>query len=96
LKWLAAEDELPDPMAGLQPPHVADKPVPVFTGQELSRLERACAGHSFEQRRDAAIIAVLRASGICLSELGRHSREQRADAVPEHPACSLESDSTSG
>jgi hypothetical protein len=28
--------------------------------------------------------------------LGRHSREQRADAVPEHPACSLESDSTSG
>ena len=68
-KWLAAEDELPDPMAGLQPPHVADKPVPVFTGQELSRLERACAGRSFEQRRDAAIIAVLRACGIRLSEL---------------------------
>jgi site-specific recombinase XerD len=68
-KWLAAEDELPDPRAGLQPPHVADKPVPVFTGQELSRLERSCAGRSFEQRRDAAIIAVLRACGIRLSEL---------------------------
>ena len=38
-KWLAAEDELPDPMAGLQPPTVTGKLVPVFTGGELSRLE---------------------------------------------------------
>jgi integrase/recombinase XerD len=30
-KWLAAEDQLPDPMAGLAPPRVADKLVPVFT-----------------------------------------------------------------
>jgi site-specific recombinase XerD len=68
-KWLAAEDELPDPMAGLRPPYVAEKPVPVFTGQEVARLERACAGRSFEQRRDAAIVAVFRACGIRLSEL---------------------------
>src|SRR5271166_3990120 len=27
-KWLAAEEEIPDPMAGLRPPHVPDKPVP--------------------------------------------------------------------
>jgi site-specific recombinase XerD len=46
-KWLAAEDELPDPMAGLQPPCVTDKLVPVFTGEELARLEQACAGRSF-------------------------------------------------
>ena len=45
-KWLAAEDELPDPMAGLQPPRVTDKLVPVFTGEELTRLEQACAGRS--------------------------------------------------
>ena len=57
-KWLAAEDELPDPMAGLQPPRVTDKLGPVFTGEELSRLEQACAGRSFAQRRDTAIIAV--------------------------------------
>ena len=31
-KWLAAEDEMPDPIAGLKPPYVADKPIPVFTG----------------------------------------------------------------
>jgi site-specific recombinase XerD len=68
-KWLAAEDELPDPMAGLQPPRVPDKLVPVFTGEELARLEHACAGRSFAQRRDTAIIAVLTATGIRLSEL---------------------------
>ncbi len=68
-KWLAAEDQLPDPMAGLEPPHVADKLVPVFAPGELARLERACAGRSFAQRRDTAIIAVLTATGIRLSEL---------------------------
>jgi integrase/recombinase XerD len=68
-KWLAAEDQLPNPMAGLQPPHVADKLVPVFAPGELTRLERACAGRSFAQRRDTAIIAVLTATGIRLSEL---------------------------
>jgi site-specific recombinase XerD len=68
-KWLAAEEEIPDPMAGLRPPRVADQPVPVFAGEELPRLERACAGRSFQQRRDAAVIAVFAATGIRLSEL---------------------------
>jgi integrase/recombinase XerD len=68
-KWLAAEDEILNPMAGLAPPRVADKLVPVFTPGELTRLERACAGRSFVQRRDTAIIAVLTATGIRLSEL---------------------------
>ena len=66
---LAAEDELLNPMAGLAPPRVADKLVPVFTPGELTRLERACAGRSFAQRRDTAILAVLTATGIRLSEL---------------------------
>ena len=68
-KWLAAEDQLPDPMAGLQPPRVTAKLIPVFTSQELTRLEQACAGRSFAQRRDTAIIAVFTATGIRLSEL---------------------------
>ena len=68
-KWLAAEEEIPDPMAGLRPPHVPDKPVPVFTGEELRRLERACAGRGFQERRDAAVIAVFQATGMRLSEL---------------------------
>jgi Phage integrase, N-terminal SAM-like domain len=57
-KWLAAEEDIPDPMAGLRPPHVPDKPVPVFSGEELQRLERACAGRGFQDRRDAAVIVV--------------------------------------
>ena len=68
-KWLAAEEDLPNPVAGLRPPHVTTGLVPVFTGAELARLERACAGRGFAERRDAAIIAVLKASGIRLSEL---------------------------
>jgi|SRR5271165_2463927 len=43
-KWLSAEEGLPDPMAGLRPPKVASKLVPVFAGSELARLEHACAG----------------------------------------------------
>jgi hypothetical protein len=40
-------------MAGTRPPHVPDTPVPVFTGEELLRLGRACAGRAFAERRDA-------------------------------------------
>ena len=68
-RWLAAEDEIADPMAGLRAPKVADKPVPFFTSVELSKLEKACQGSTFAQRRDAAILAVFRATGIRLSEL---------------------------
>jgi Phage integrase, N-terminal SAM-like domain len=57
-KWLAGEEEIPDPMAGLKPPHVPDKPVPVFGDQDLASIERTCAGRTFAQRRDAAVIAV--------------------------------------
>jgi site-specific recombinase XerD len=68
-KWLAAEDDIPDPMAGLKPPQVPLRPVPVFAAGELARLEGACAGRGFAQRRDAAVIAVFRASGMRLAEL---------------------------
>ncbi len=68
-KWLAAEEEIPDPMAGLRPPHVPESPVPVFAAGDLRGLERTCTGRSFQQRRDAAVIAVFAATGIRLSEL---------------------------
>ncbi|HEY1003395.1 MAG TPA: tyrosine-type recombinase/integrase [Streptosporangiaceae bacterium] len=68
-RWLAAEDEVPDPMARLRPPKVSEKMVPFFTSVELSELDRACRGSTFAQRRDAAIIAVLTATGIRLAEL---------------------------
>jgi integrase len=37
-RWLAEEEQLPDPMARLRAPKVTDKLVPVFTSEELSRV----------------------------------------------------------
>jgi integrase/recombinase XerD len=68
-KWRAAEDESPDPMTRLRAPKVTVTAVPVFTSAELSELQKACQGRPFAARRDAAIIAVLTATGIRLSEL---------------------------
>ncbi len=62
-RWLAEEEQLPDRMTQLRAPKVAEKLVPVFTSEELSALEKTCQGRSFAQRRDAAIIAVLTATG---------------------------------
>ncbi len=62
-RWLAEEEQLPDPMSRLRAPKVTEKLVPVFTSEELSALAKTCQGRSFAQRRDAAIIAVLTATG---------------------------------
>ncbi len=68
-RWLAEEEQLPDPMTRLRAPRVTEKLVPVFTSEELSVLEKTCQGRTFAQRRDAAIIAVLTATGIRAGEL---------------------------
>ena len=71
-KWHATED--PDepranPMAGLKPPKIGDKLVPVFTGDELAALLGTCKGGGFQNRRDYAIISVFKDTGARLSEL---------------------------
>jgi site-specific recombinase XerD len=68
-RWLADEEDLPDPMARLRAPRVTEKLVPVFSSGELSALEKTCQGRGFVQRRDAAIISVLTATGIRAGEL---------------------------
>ena len=55
-------------------PALTCKLVPVFTGEDLTRLEHACAGRSFAQHRDTAIIAVFEATGIRLAELAVRPR----------------------
>ena len=69
LRWLAVEEDRPDPVKGLRAPAVKVSLVPVFTSEELSALRTACQGRSFADRRDAAVLAVFEATGIRLSEL---------------------------
>jgi site-specific recombinase XerD len=56
-------------MANLKPPRVGDKLVPVFTDEELAAMLAACKGGGFQNRRDCAVIALFKDSGIRLSEL---------------------------
>jgi site-specific recombinase XerD len=71
-KWHATEDpdeQRPNPMAGLKPPKIGDKLVPVFTDDELAALLGSCKGGGFQNRRDYAIISVFKDTGARLSEL---------------------------
>jgi site-specific recombinase XerD len=80
LRWLAAEQDRPDPASGLRAPKGKPRLVPVFTSEELSALRRACQGRSFGARRDAAIIEVLLATGVRRSEVaGIHCDPARGD-----------------
>ena len=69
LRWLAIEDDRPDPVKGLRAPRVKVSLVPVFSSEELSALRRACHGRGFADRRDAAILAVFEATGIRVAEM---------------------------
>jgi site-specific recombinase XerD len=69
LRWLALEEDRPDPVAGLRAPTAKPRLVPVFTSEELSALRAACQGRSFGARRDTAVIEVLLATGVRRSEV---------------------------
>ncbi len=64
-RWLVHEDEIREsPMARMRPPAVPDEPPPVLRREELERLLAACAGTSFEDRRDTAIVRLLASTGM--------------------------------
>jgi site-specific recombinase XerD len=68
--WLAGEEEIPDdPMRRMKPPIVPDKPVPIVPEDGLKRLFRACAGNTFEARRDTALIMLLLDTGARRDEM---------------------------
>jgi site-specific recombinase XerD len=69
-KWAAKEGEIAyDPMATMRPPAVPVQPVAFLDDDELGRLLKACAGSSFADRRDTAIIRLFIDTGCRLSEL---------------------------
>jgi site-specific recombinase XerD len=68
--WLAEEEEIPaDPMRRMKRPIVPDKPVPIVPEDGLKRLFRACAGSTFQARRDTALIMLLLDTGARRDEM---------------------------
>lgn len=87
-KWLADEDEVPvSPMAKMRPPAIPEKPVPVFTDDELARMLEATSGTDFVSRRDSAILRVFLDTGCRLDEVaklqleGVHLQDNTLDVV---------------
>ena len=77
-------------MARVRPPAVPDHPPPVLRAEELERLLAACAGTSFEERRDTAIIRLLASTGmrsISCRPVQLH-RAPSADVTLEVDTCS--------
>ena len=68
-RWWSAEYDLPNPMWGLKPPTVPEKPVPVLSERQLQALLRTVKGKTFTQRRDAAILLLLMDAGLRRAEI---------------------------
>ena len=69
-KWLVAEDEIPDtPFRGIPQPAVPEKLIHVPSADDIRAVLKACAGKTFEDRRDYAIVMVLADGGMRSSEL---------------------------
>ena len=69
-RWLVEDGEITDsPMIRMRPPQVPEQPVDVFTDDELRALLKTCAGNTFENRRDTALLRMLIDTGIRAAEL---------------------------
>jgi site-specific recombinase XerC len=69
-RWAVDEGELAvSPMAGMRPPRIPEVPPPVLRADDIRRLLKACAGASFEARRDDALIRVFIGTGARLAEI---------------------------
>jgi hypothetical protein len=68
--WLAEEEEIPaNLMAKIKRPIVPEQPVPIVPEQALKRLSAACAGNTFEARRDTALLMLLLDTGARRAEM---------------------------
>jgi site-specific recombinase XerD len=68
--WLVDEDELDEsPLARVKVPKPDSPPPDVLDPGQLRALLRACDGRTFEDRRDAALIRFMAATGLRVSEV---------------------------
>lgn len=71
-KWALAEGEIDaNPMAGMSPPIVPERPVEVLSVDQLKALLKACSGSDFHGRRDSAIVRLFCDTGIRRREMSR-------------------------
>lgn len=69
-RWLEDEELIArSPMDRMQSPKVTEKPVEVFTREQMEALLKVTSGKGFDKRRDHAIIRTLYDSGMRLGEL---------------------------
>ena len=69
-RWLAAEGELADdPLAGMKPPKLDAKLIPVLDDQQLRSLLRACEGRTLRDRRDEALVRLMMETGLRAGEV---------------------------
>jgi integrase/recombinase XerD len=68
-RWLHAEGELAeDPLAGMRPPKLDAKLIPVLSDDQLRRLVKACEGRNLRDRRDEALVRLLVETGLRAGE----------------------------
>jgi site-specific recombinase XerD len=68
-RWAVAEGEREtSPMAGMSPPKLPERPVPVFESSDLRALLKVTDGQTFEARRDHAILRLFM-TGVRLNEM---------------------------
>lgn len=67
-KWFSEDEEVPNIMLGMKPPVVPEKPVPIFTAEEIDKLFNI-KGKDIWSRRDLALLLMLRDTGVRLMEL---------------------------
>jgi site-specific recombinase XerD len=69
-RWVVEEGERAEsPMAGMSPPTIPERPVPVYERDELRALLRVTEGKEFEDRRDHALLRLFIATGVRLGEM---------------------------
>jgi site-specific recombinase XerC len=68
--WLVSEGELDtDPLVGLRPPRLDQKVTRVLTDDQIKALIAACAGKSFRDRRDEALVRLMLETGARAGEV---------------------------
>lgn len=68
-RYAAKENDEPDPTHGLQAPSVPLRPPDVLSHRDLRSLLAVCAGRSFEDRRDLALLSLFIDTGIRRGEM---------------------------